>query len=1204
MSSTTERENLWSYQSEGDESASSLDLQSSSHLLSESPQRPNLGDLPQSSPYLAPTPSLRSRKRKRSQESLQDSHQNSVTHEESDCGSARARDGLPFSGIRLPSFVFPKSSYLGWTPPLPRSSEADIYKGQPTGCKANYEAEEFCCIQLNDFRVYRKSVGKHPHELAPLHHLCCKEGHDSCLFDGVLDDGQKCYYVQAVPFELLSIGGYYDDQVHRVHQTWIQSKLGINHETWYQLGSPASDYAHYHDQFLWLASLAKHVVDFLGIHHGVCLKDFQETFFAHTEAVHGHDLQFQGWFAGYGDRDFRRAIAANAHFLYKEAVNVEATNATLSLWTEIMPGSLSAVEEQTLRHRATTVTPIVYDCFKHMPWARYLNAVEIPDEVVRHRRRQENALHLTTNGSWSGADPTKGLRHKLANGRPTSISIGDVVGVSRDAKTRWKDTAAVWFAYVQGFTKSLRGERALSVIWLYRPSDTTCSTMHYPIPNELFFSDNCNCGSARLYARDVVCSVSVDFFVEPGGSNAEYFVRQKYRHDAAFVTLKPSDLKCMHEDGNWKSEIEEVTQKYRPGDTILYSQGLPGDDHILEPAEYLGVQEDGISEQVWIRKLLRRSRDFMEETSSRPNELVYTNERHAIKAKDVERGCHVRFFTDEEKARGEIPVPYNRDGNGDAYFITSRLVSDSREQRLEPLERPFPSTLIQGFDPGQSSCIPTLKGLDLFCGGGSFGRGLEEAGPIQNKWAVDYDCNAIHTYRANLRSPDDTSLYHGSVNDFLASAIKGQFSRYIPRPGEVDFISAGSPCQGFSLSNPNKASEKALRNCSLIASVAAFLDLYRPKYALLENVVSMAKKMRKTGEQDVFSQLLCALVGMGYQVQSFNLDAWSFGSPQSRSRLFISIAAPGLHLPPHPALSHSHPENKTDRGLGVAANQEPFGIRRFDTTPFSYVTIQEAMGGLPNIGNGRTQTCIPYPDHRFSRIESTLRRTLISHIPVYPRGQTYISAFKRGYLADDELDEERGSPWSNRHRLMNGSKAYGRIDPNGLHPTICTAIHPACAFTGTSLHWEQHRLVTVMEARRVQGFPDHEVLLGRPAAQWKIIGNSVCRPVALALGMSLREAWLANAEMGVGNVEGENTTINAEEAIKGVIKEGSREIITIDDDEDDDDQDLIPYTPRPRGLKYSETPDWKVSRDEDDADHLLASFVDAICGYALGASVD
>jgi hypothetical protein len=46
-----------------------------------------------------------------------------------------------------------------------------------------------------------------------------------------------------------------------------------------------------------------------------------------------------------------------------------------------------------------------------------------------------------------------------------------------------------------------------------------------------------------------------------------------------------------------------------------------------------------------------------------------------------------------------------------------------------------------------------------------------------------------------------------------------------------------------------------------------------------------------------------------------------------------------------------------------------------------------------------------------------------------------------------------------------------------------------------------------METRRAQGFPDHEVIVGCPANQWKIVGNSVARTVALALGLSLRQAW-------------------------------------------------------------------------------------------------
>ena len=46
------------------------------------------------------------------------------------------------------------------------------------------------------------------------------------------------------------------------------------------------------------------------------------------------------------------------------------------------------------------------------------------------------------------------------------------------------------------------------------------------------------------------------------------------------------------------------------------------------------------------------------------------------------------------------------------------------------------------------------------------------------------------------------------------------------------------------------------------------------------------------------------------------------------------------------------------------------------------------------------------------------------------------------------------------------------------------------------------------QVRRAQSVPDYEVLVGTPAARWKLIGNGVDRKVALVLGLSLREAWL------------------------------------------------------------------------------------------------
>jgi DNA (cytosine-5)-methyltransferase 1 len=62
-------------------------------------------------------------------------------------------------------------------------------------------------------------------------------------------------------------------------------------------------------------------------------------------------------------------------------------------------------------------------------------------------------------------------------------------------------------------------------------------------------------------------------------------------------------------------------------------------------------------------------------------------------------------------------------------------------------------------------------------------------------------------YHANLANPEDTMQYFGSVNGLLVATISGQYSGLVPRPGEVDLISAGSHCQGSSNANQKRLNE-------------------------------------------------------------------------------------------------------------------------------------------------------------------------------------------------------------------------------------------------------------------------------------------------------------------------------------------------------------------------------------------------------------
>jgi DNA (cytosine-5)-methyltransferase 1 len=94
----------------------------------------------------------------------------------------------------------------------------------------------------------------------------------------------------------------------------------------------------------------------------------------------------------------------------------------------------------------------------------------------------------------------------------------------------------------------------------------------------------------------------------------------------------------------------------------------------------------------------------------------------------------VRFFRHDE----EIPCLYNRNGIGNLFYITHKLeVSEDGSNRCVPFDDgEFQTTMRQGFDPRHQN-FRKLRGMDLFCGSGNFGRGLGEGGAVEMAWVND-----------------------------------------------------------------------------------------------------------------------------------------------------------------------------------------------------------------------------------------------------------------------------------------------------------------------------------------------------------------------------------------------------------------------------------------------------------------------------------
>ena len=853
----------------------------------------------------------------------------------------------------------------------------------------------------------------------------------------------------------------------------------------------AAEYKRYQEYFLWTADLAKHVIDFIMDRSHARLSDFRQQFVCWLLDTYPNNAMLSSWLAAYADTDFRRVISRQAVFLYSQALQIDKCYYKCSLWAEVHPRDLTLIPEQVedlkmqpevilkdpsrlgVNRRKTTVTPYVMKCFEHLPWATLLH----PQAPSVLDSQPLPVFKLSA--------------HQRVQATSSRIAIGDLIAIEPDQTSSWKSLDLEWLALVQGIDETSSDAR-LSVLWMYRPCDTACMKMTYPHPREVFLSDHCNCGDAPIYLSDVIRKPSLALFTQPGDCVADFFCRQQYREaDAAWTTLQHCHLQC-------SCSVKSKQVCYEPGQTVLFKQ-----KDNLRPAIVIGTDTEDPNE-IQIRRLLFRGRDFNEPDVA-SNELVYTDKITTIKSQRVVRPCSIRVIPTLGVENHKIPFPYNRDGAGDFFYIRC---GETEKGKITDFEESWQGGFLQGAQSLDDVAKKPLRPLDLFCGGGNFARGLEEAGAIKCEWAVDYSGEAIHTYHANLPEGGETKLFWGSVNHFLHEALDGtSVNTSIPKKGEVDVIIAGSPCQGFSMANPKRGNVPGLLNESLVASVVSFIDIYRPKYALLENVKGMAMGGE---DKNVLAAVLCAVVSMGYQVQTYLLDAWSFGSPQSRSRIFISCVAPELPVPREPNATHSHPSWVKSGGLGRTANGLQTSARNYVPTPLLYVSAQEATRDLPL--SDHTLASIRYPDHREAKALSVFDRVRIACIPRFPEGSGFVDACERGLMPRPQVDSFN---WSNETRAGELSKVWTRVKPNKLFPTIQTAPRPDDGRSGNVLHWDEHRLLTILEARRAQGFPDQEVVLGSPAVQWKIIGNSVARPVAFALGLALREAWLATPSKSI-----------------------------------------------------------------------------------------
>ncbi|KAF2000553.1 S-adenosyl-L-methionine-dependent methyltransferase [Amniculicola lignicola CBS 123094] len=997
---------------------------------------------------------------------------------------------------------YPAVRRENWESPLPAVNETRALQNiQNEWHRISEDRSTAIICYLEDFSIYFPTDRKHhPSELTSLEALS-NPLTALLMFSGILRIGAIKQFVKDAPFEALSIEGYGSDH-DTTMKVFIKSVAAQDYEktestdVWYELCTPAVEYQAYFTPFLWVAQFGKYVVDYLDDQSPamVGLGRFREHFDKWLQLRFPNSPVLRKWRNAFRREDYRQAFNAHNRYLYFQAADVEDSAAQAPRTSHPVfsdCGWEPTIQKWPTECDKTIATPLVYRSFRRMYFGEYLEQSAPVESVQESHNLRLKKLGFIQHIDQDPQDVDSGFDEPNMTHPRVRVNIGDIITVPGDGKDHMWGRSDIYHAYVQGIEHQEEHDE-LSVIWMYTAAETVIGDSHYAIKNELFLSDHCNCRDPKLLSTEVLGVHTIDWFPRALNAGKDFIVRQKYIADGSgFVTAKESDKRC---------ECHDVLPEYAPGVTVYVSISSKSD---LEPA--IVESFDRVTQTATVRELLRIGRlDPLVHRGCNipPNELALTENVYAVSAEKIVGKCQIRLFpamTQED--RRNIPFPYNQQGRWHYWYIASKL--DKGASRIEPFTTQMPR-FKQGLDPVNFISRKPLRGMSLFSGGGGLDRGLEAAGGVEFETIIDMDKSALLTQKANAADDKKCRFICASVDDVLQKLLRGDDSIKI---GDVQCICAGSPCQGYSRLQQDRYSEKSLRNVSHITTWCSYVDLLRPEYGILENVVNVCDN---TGNADnILGQVIATLVGMGYQTQAFIENAWNYGSSQRRSRLFVAIAAPGVQAIDPPQPTHSDIVSLRKDGKYMAPvmrslGKLPCGVRfghrdAVIKTPFRCLTANDAIGDLPNIGSGVQTICIQYPDHRVAGLLGGRERQIMRLIPTFPPGYSYVKALANGLI-----------PKTMQQKRTDYGKSYTRINPRGLLPTITTKLSPRCNRTGAVMHPTQHRQISVQETRRAQGWPDNEVVIGKASEQLHTIGNGVDRNCSSALGFSFRYAWEAS----------------------------------------------------------------------------------------------
>ena len=368
------------------------------------------------------------------------------------------------------------------------------------------------------------------------------------------------------------------------------------------------------------------------------------------------------------------------------------------------------------------------------------------------------------------------------------------------------------------------------------------------------------------------------------------------------------------------------------------------------------------------------------------------------------------------------------------------------------------------------------KAISLFSGALGLDLGLESTGSFDILACVEKEHAFCNTIRANQRAgrlSEKLQVFEGDITHLDPATVLAATGL---KPGDLDVLVGGPPCQSFSTAGRRQATQDP--RGTLLWQFLRFVEYMQPRFFVMENVRGLlsaalhhreiSKRPAKGGlvlhpdeEPGSVVRLFAAdlqKLSSTYHMDCFEVNAVNYGAPQLRERaLFIGNRYNAVVDFPDPTHGTPYVEQRSQASL----------FAEKDKAMLPWRTLGDAIEHNENPGD--------------VIMDFSPRKK--SFLNLVPPGSNWRS------LPVELQKESMGRAW-----LAKGGRSgwWRRLSFDLPCPTLVTMPNHA----STALcHPTEVRALTLKEYAMIQEFPEGWEFCGTPSEQYAQVGNAV--PVRL-----------------------------------------------------------------------------------------------------------